>query len=328
MEHYNEKRLLDVQDLKTYFVTKNQILKAVDGVSFHVDKNETLGLVGESGCGKTISCLSILRLVPKPGRIVRGRILFEGEDLLSLSLKNMQKIRGSKISMILQDPMSSLNPVFTIGDQVREAIATHRKFGRDDLVAKVIEILRQVRIPSPEKRIDAFPHQMSGGMKQRIVGAIGISCHPKLLIADEPTTSLDVTIQAQYLELLKEIKIELGMSLIFITHDFGIVASMCDRVAVMYAGQIVESAPVMDIFNSPAHHYTAALLNSVPKLQMNVDRLCSIPGQPPRLDTLPVGCRFSPRCPRSDEKCFQGDAPPLIRIDDNHYVRCWYYLSI
>jgi len=319
-------RLLEVQDLKTHFIRSNTVVKAVDGVSFYVDENETLGLVGESGSGKTVSCLSILRLVPKPGRIVSGKILLEGEDLLALSEKRMQEIRGCKVSMILQDPMTSLNPVFTIGDQIGESIATHLKFKGTELVARIIEMLKRVRIPAPETRISAYPHQMSGGMKQRVVGAISISCQPRLLIADEPTTSLDVTIQAQYLELLKEIQRELGVSLIFITHDFGIVANMCDRVVVMYAGQIVESAPVRDIFYRPAHYYTAALLKAVPKLETKVDRLASIPGQPPRLNGLPAGCRFAPRCLRADDKCVQ-DEPPLLATDDDHSVKCWYPCS-
>jgi oligopeptide/dipeptide ABC transporter ATP-binding protein len=319
-------RLLEVQDLKTYFIRSNSVVKAVDGVSFYVGENETLGLVGESGSGKTVSCLSILRLVPKPGRIIGGRVLLEGEDLLAMSEKKMQEIRGCKISMILQDPMTSLNPVFTIGNQIGESISTHLKFKGAELVARIIEMLKLVRIPAPEARISAYPHQMSGGMKQRVVGAISISCQPRLLIADEPTTSLDVTIQAQYLKLLKDIQRELGVSLIFITHDFGIVANMCDRVAVMYAGQIVESAPVRDIFYRPAHHYTASLLKAVPKLETKVDRLTSIPGQPPRLDRLPAGCRFAPRCSRADDKCAQDD-PPLLAMDDNRYVKCWYCCS-
>jgi oligopeptide/dipeptide ABC transporter ATP-binding protein len=318
-------RLLEVQDLKTYFIRGRSAAKAVDGVSFHVDENETLGLVGESGSGKTLSCLSILRLVPKPGRIVGGRILFEGRDLLALREQEMQRLRGGKISMILQDPMTSLNPVFAIGDQIGESIATHLKFKGAALTARIVEMLKRVRIPSPETRMSAYPHQMSGGMKQRVVGAISISCQPRLLIADEPTTSLDVTIQAQYLELLKDIQRELGMSLIFITHDFGIVANVCDRVTVMYAGQIMETAPVRNIFYQPAHHYTAALLKAVPKLETRVDRLTSIPGQPPRLDRLPTGCRFHPRCPQADDKCKQ-EEPPLLAIDDNHHVKCWHHI--
>jgi oligopeptide/dipeptide ABC transporter ATP-binding protein len=319
-------RLLEVRDLKTYFPRKGSVVKAVDGVSFHVDDNETLGLVGESGCGKTMSCLSILRLVPRPGRIVSGKILLEGEDLLRKSDREMRKVRGEKISMILQDPMTSLNPVFTVGDQIEESLSTHLKLKGAALKERVVEMLRQVNISSPETRVADYPHQMSGGMKQRVVGAISISCRPRLLIADEPTTSLDVTIQAQYLELLRNLQRELGMSLIFITHDFGIVANMCDRVSVMYAAQIVENAPVWDIFYKPAHHYTASLLRAVPKMETKVDSLVSIPGQPPRLDRVPDGCRFAPRCAQSQEKCTQ-DEPPLVALEDGHDVKCWYPLN-
>jgi len=317
------RRLLEVQGLKTYFIRKNSVVKAVDGVDFYVDENETLGLVGESGCGKTMCSLSILRLVPRPGRIISGKILFEGEDLLSMDEQKMQQIRGRKISMILQDPLTSLNPVFNIGDQIGETITTHTKLKKHPLISKVIEVLKLVRIPSPETRIHAYPHQMSGGMKQRVVGAISISCQPRLLIADEPTTSLDVTIQAQYLELLKDIQRQFAVALIFITHDFGIVANMCDRVAVMYAGQIVESAPVREIFYRPTHFYTASLLKAVPKLETRVDKLVSIPGQPPKLDNLPPGCRFAPRCSRADDQC-RREIPPLLAIDDHHVVRCRY----
>ncbi len=316
------KLLLGVQDLRTYFIRSRSVIKAVDGVSFHVDENETLGLVGESGSGKTLSSLSILRLVPKPGRIVSGRIMFEGRDLLTLSNKQMQPLRGSKISMILQDPMMSLNPVFNIGDQIGEAIATHLHLKGTARRDRVIDMLRQVRIPAPETRLNAYPHQMSGGMKQRVVGAISISCHPRLLIADEPTTSLDVTIQAQYLELLKDLQREFGMSLIFITHDFGIVAHMCDRVAVMYAGQIVESAPVSVIFDNPAHPYTAALINAVPKLETKVERLVSITGQPPRLGQLSAGCRFAPRCASVMDRC-RTEEPPLVSLSPDHTCICW-----
>ncbi|UCB42730.1 MAG: ABC transporter ATP-binding protein [Dehalococcoidales bacterium] len=320
-------RLLEVEDLQTHFIKGNDRVRAVDGVSFHVDENETLGLVGESGCGKTVSCLSVLRLVPKPaGRIVGGKIMFEGQNLLAMSEREMQKLRGNKISMILQDPMTSLNPVFTIGDQIREAIAIHSKLDKASLVSRVIEMLGLVKIPSPETRISGYPHQMSGGMKQRVVGAVCISCRPKLLIADEPTTSLDVTVQAQYLQLLKDIQRELGMALIFITHDFGIVANICDRVAIMYAGRIVESASVRDILYRPAHHYTASLLKAVPTLQTSMERLVSIPGQPPRLDSLPAGCKFAPRCTQPDGDCLQ-EEPPLIEIADNHYVRCCHHIG-
>jgi len=320
------KRLLEVQNLKTYFRDQNATVKAVDGVSFYVDEKETLGIVGESGSGKSLTSLSILRLVPKPGRIVEGKILLEGRDLLKLSEKQMRRVRGEKISMVLQDPMTSLNPAFTVGNQIGETISTHLKVKGKALTARIIEMLKQVKIPSPETRIHAYPHQMSGGMKQRVVGAIAISCQPRLLIADEPTTSLDVTIQAQYLELLKELQRKMGMSLIFITHDFGIVADICDRVAVMYAGQIVESAPVRTIFYEPAHPYTAALLQAVPKLETKVDRLTSISGQPPNPASLPAGCRFAPRCPYADEKCRQ-EEPPIFAIEDNHHVKCWYPLT-
>jgi oligopeptide/dipeptide ABC transporter ATP-binding protein len=316
-------RLLDVIDLKAYFITPRSVVKAVDGVSFHVDENETLGIVGESGCGKTVTSLSILRLLPRPaGNIVGGQILFEGLDIVKMTDKQLQRIRGGKISMILQDPMASLNPVFNIGGQIGEAITTHTRIKGSNLNLKVIDMLKRVKIPSPEARIRDFPHQMSGGMKQRVVGAISISCHPRLLIADEPTTSLDVTIQAQYLQLLKDLQSEFGMALIFITHDFGIVASMCDRVAVMYAGKVVEIAPVRDIFFRPVHPYTVALLKAVPKLEAETDRLISIPGQPPRLDNLPEGCSFSPRCSLAGDGCRRGE-PPLVQIGQDHFARCW-----
>lgn len=318
--------LLEVRNLKTHFKLKNETVTAVDGVSFYVDKNETLGIVGESGSGKSLTSLSILRLVPRPGKIVDGEILFEGQDLLVLSEREMRDVRGKLISMVLQDPMTSLNPVFDIGNQISESISTHFKEKRNTLVSEVIDLLRKVKIPAAEKRLSAFPHQLSGGMKQRVVGAIAIACQPRLLIADEPTTSLDVTIQAQYLQLLKELQAEYGMALIFITHDFGIVADICDRVAVMYAGQIVESASVEAIFDSPAHPYTAALLRSVPKLDQKLDRLEIIPGQPPRPGKFPKGCRFAPRCPHADQKCSQQE-PPRVKLGSQHEVKCWYPLD-
>jgi oligopeptide/dipeptide ABC transporter ATP-binding protein len=317
-------KILEVTDLKTHFVRKRSVVRAVDGVSFYVNENETLGIVGESGCGKTMTCLSILRLVPQPkNHIISGKILFKGRDILTLSEKELRKLRGREISMILQDPMTSLNPVFDVGDQIAEAIVTHAEHEKENLTGKVVEILNWVRIPSPEVRIKDYPHQMSGGMRQRVVGAIAISCRPQLLIADEPTTSLDVTIQAQYLQLLKDIQRELGMALIFITHDFGIVARMCDRVCVMYAGKMVESAPVRDIFYEPAHWYTAALIGGVPKLGTKMDRLVSIPGFPPRLDRLPAGCRFSPRCINAKDRCIH-DEPSQVVMGEDHHVSCWY----
>ena len=316
--------LLQVIDLRTYFMIGDSPVKAVDGVSLWVDENETLGIVGESGCGKSITGLSILRLVPPPGQIVGGKILFKGRDIVSMKEKEVRKLRGKEISMILQDPQSSLNPLFLVGGQVGEALAIHTKLGKTGIMARVIELLRLVRIAAPEQRKNDYPHQLSGGMKQRVAGAIAISCQPGLLIADEPTTSLDVTIQLQYLELLKDLQRQFGMALLFITHDFGIVATICDRVAVMYAGKIVETASTRDIFDHPAHHYTDALLKSVPKIEVDVDRLASIPGQPPTgLDSSFVGCKFAPRCAKRSKKC--GDEEPqLVTLHNGHSVRCWY----
>ena len=315
--------LLDVKDLKTYFFTRRGVVKAVDEVSFTLDVGETMGLVGESGCGKTITSLSLLQLVPKPaGRIVGGSIVFDGENLLTKSEKEMRDYRGSRLSMVLQDPMTSLNPVFTIGNQVAEPLTIHQKLKGQPLWEKVKEMLRLVRIPAAEVRMRDYPHQMSGGMRQRVVGAIALSCKPHLLIADEPTTSLDVTIQSQYLRLLKEIQQESGVSMIFITHDLGIVARVCDRVAVMYAGKIVESARVKELFNNPTHPYTVALLQSLPKLESRVDRLYAIGGQPPSLLELPPGCAFYPRCSQADEKCRQ-QYPPPVGIAEGHSASCW-----
>ncbi|MDD5038706.1 MAG: ABC transporter ATP-binding protein, partial [Dehalococcoidales bacterium] len=289
--------ILQVKDLKTYFYTRRGIVKAVDGVSFTLREGETVGIVGESGCGKSITALSIIRLVPQPaGRIVGGEILFNGEDLLKKSDREIRQIRGKGISMITQDPMSSLNPVFTIGEQIAEPIRIHQKLRGNIVMEKVKEMLRMVRIPSPETRMKEYPHQMSGGMRQRIVGAIALSCQPKLLIADEPTTSLDVTIQAQFMRLLKEVQQQLGVAMIMITHDFGIVARVCDKVAVMYAGKIVESAGIRELFNNPTHPYTIALMNSLPKIEVKVPKLYSIEGQPPDLRNMPAGCAFAPRC--------------------------------
>ena len=319
-------KLLEIVDLKTYFFTRRGVAKAVDGVSFHIREGETLGLVGESGCGKTVTTLSIQRLVPEPaGRIVGGKVLFEGEDLLKKTEKEMRRIRGKKIAMILQDPMTSLNPVFTVGDLVAEPIKAHQRPERDNLRARVRDILSQVKIPSPEVRMREYPHQMSGGMRQRIVGAIAISCRPKLLIADEPTTALDVTIQAQFLRLLKEIQEESGLSMILVTHDFGIVARICDRVAVMYSGRIIETAGTRALFNHPMHPYTVALMKSLPKIEEERDRLYSIEGQPPDLYNLPEGCAFAPRCARAMDIC-RSEYPPRFSADhDEHSVRCWLY---
>jgi oligopeptide/dipeptide ABC transporter ATP-binding protein len=315
--------LLEVKDLQTYFFTRWGVVKAVDRVSFALSEGESLGIVGESGCGKSVTALSILRLVPQPaGRIVGGEILLDGEDLLGKSAREMRRVRGSRISMILQDPMSSLNPVFTVGEQIAEALRIHQGLRGPGLWEQAREMLGLVKIPSPELRLRAYPHQMSGGMRQRVVGAIALSCRPGILIADEPTTSLDVTIQAQYLRLLKGLQREMGLALIFITHDFGIVARMCDRVAVMYAGRIVESAGVRELFNRPRHPYTVALLNSVPRLERKVERLVSIEGQPPPLYDLPPGCPFAPRCAHAREVC-RREYPAEAAVADGHRASCW-----
>src|SRR5215471_14274751 len=315
--------VLEVEDLHTYFFTRLGVVKAVDGVSFSLRQGETLGIVGESGCGKTMTALSLLRLVPRPAaRIVKGKILLEGDNLLEKSEREMRDIRGRRISMILQDPQTSLNPVFTIGNQLIEAINIHHKGGHRGLVRRAVDALKQVRVAAPESRVQDYPHQISGGMKQRVVGAIAISCEPKVIIADEPTTSLDVTIQAQYLRLLREIQEETNLALIFITHDFGIVAKMCDRVLVMYAGRVVESGSVRDIFNHPSHPYTQALLNSVPTMEERVDRLYSIEGQPPALWNLPAGCRFAPRCPYAGERC-RNEYAPAFSVGEGHTADCW-----
>ena len=315
--------ILEVKDLTTYFQTRYGTVKAVDGVSYYVRKGETLGVVGESGSGKSVTALSIMRLVPSPpGYIVGGEVILDGQNVLDLSDKDMAKIRGSKVGMILQDPMTALNPVFNIENQVGEAIRIHQKVRGKTLVERIIHSLRQVRIPAAESRMKDFPHQLSGGMRQRVVGAISISCAPIVLIADEPTTALDVTIQAGYLRLLKEIQAETGVGIIFITHDFGIVAKMCDRVAVMYAGRIVETGDVRQIFNEPSHPYSEALLASVPKLEERTRRLYSIEGQPPPLFDLPPGCPFAPRCPYVQDLCRES-YPTVFRLDDTHTASCW-----
>ena len=314
--------VLEVDDLRTYFVTRWGVVKAVDGVSFDLRRGETLGIVGESGSGKSVTSLSIMRLVPSPpGHIVGGTVKLAGEDILQVDEKEMEKIRGDRIAMVLQDPMTALNPVFDIDDQVGEALKIHRNMKGNALRDQVIDMLRKVRIPAPEVRIRDYPHQLSGGMRQRVVGAIGISCDPEVLIADEPTTSLDVTIQAQYLRLLKDLQAETGVGIMFITHDFGIVAKMCDRVAVMYAGRIVEHADVRTIFNNPKHEYTKALINSVPKLEEKTGRLAQIEGQPPLLYNLPPGDAFAERTPLPTlEKDFE-IRPELVEIEPEHWVQ-------
>lgn len=319
--------ILLVENLQTELHTNMGVLRAVDGVSLSLRQGETLGIVGESGCGKTMTALSILGVVPKPAaHVVGGRVMFNGQDLRTLSEQQMRRIRGGSISMVLQDPQTSLNPVYTIGSQITEAIALHRDVPRRSLMTHAIDALRQVRVAAPEQRVKDYPHQMSGGMKQRASGAIAISCNPQVLIADEPTTALDVTIQSQYLRLLREIQEKTGLSIIFITHDFGIVASMCDTVAVMYAGRVVESGPVRAVFSEPRHPYTRALLNSVPTMDRQVKRLYSIPGQPPALWDRPAGCWYRKRCPFAEPRC-ETLYPPAIAAKDtggsDHVANCW-----
>ena len=281
-----------------------------------------MGIVGESGCGKTMTALSLLRLIPKPAaRIVSGEIILGGENLVEKTDKEMRQIRGREISMILQDPQTSLNPVFTIGNQLMEALRIHRKGDRKEMLSRAVDALRSVRVAAPERRMDDFPHQMSGGMKQRVIGAVAISCGPKVIIADEPTTALDVTIQLQYLRLLKEIQAETGLAIIFITHDFGIVARMCDRVAVMYAGRVVEDASVRDLFNRPQHPYTQTLMASVPQME-KTDRLFAIDGQPPALYDLPEGCRFAERCQHAQDVC-RREYPQMVQVQAGHRASCW-----
>jgi len=314
--------LLEVRDLRTYIYTRRGVVKAVDGASFSVRRGETLGIVGESGSGKSMTCLSILRLVPEPGgRIVGGQILFDGENLLDKSPDEMRGLRGSRIAMILQDPMASLNPAMTVGEQIAETLALHRGLRGRILHERVIDLLRQVRISDPERRVHAYPHQMSGGIRQRVAGAIAISCQPSLLIADEPTTSLDVTIQSQYLRLLKEIQRETNLALVFVTHDLGIVAKLCDRVAVMYAGRIVELGRTRDIFNRPRHPYSVGLLNCLPTLRRGREPLTAIEGQPPDLTNVPAGCSFAPRCPMAEPRC-EETRPLLEPVDAEHLVAC------
>ncbi len=322
--------LLQVKDLKTYFFMPEGICKAVDGISYSVYKNKTLGIVGESGCGKSVSALSILRLIQPPGRIAGGHVLSGGIDLATLTELEMRKIRGNEISMIFQEPMTSLNPVFTIGFQLSEAIILHQGLSKREAREKSIEMLRLVRIPDPEKRIYEYPHNLSGGMRQRVMIAMALSCNPKLLIADEPTTALDVTIQAQILDLMLRLKEDRKMSVILITHDLGMVAEIAQRVVVMYAGKIVEMSDVDEIFNNPHHPYTQGLYESLPHIDRSKRRqregkkepLKEIPGVVPNPLDFPKGCRFYPRCTRAISMCGE-EEPPLLEVEANHAVSCW-----
>ncbi len=316
--------MLEVTNLTTVFHTDAGTARAVDGVSFSIAEGEVLGLVGESGCGKSVTSLSLLRLVPSPpGEIVAGSsVRYRGRELLALPQREMRKVRGNDIAMIFQEPMTSLNPVFTVGDQIAEAVRLHRGASRAEARARAIDMLRQVGLPDPDKRVDAYPHELSGGQRQRVMIAIALSCEPDLLIADEPTTALDVTIQAQILELLRELTSQRRMAMILITHDLGVVAETCDRVAVMYAGRIVEEAPVEHLFRDPRHPYTQGLLRAVPRIGRAADALTGIPGTVPSSTAWPDGCRFHPRCAFAWEPC-RSDEPPLLEVDAARRSRCW-----
>ena len=316
--------LLEVSDLRTHFFTQGGVIKAVDGVSFHINEGETLGLVGESGCGKSVSALSLMRLVPNPpGRIVSGQVVFEGRDLIQLSDSEMRSVRGARIGMIFQEPMTSLNPVLTIGRQITEPLELHLKMTKNVAATRAAELLDMVGIPDPDERLQDYPHQLSGGQRQRVMIAIALSCNPKLLIADEATTALDVTIQAQILELMKTLTSEIGTALLIITHNLGVVARYADRVNVMYAGKVRESGTAEEIYGNPKHPYTVGLLNSVPRLDaVAVERLESIEGEIPDMLSLPRGCAFQPRCKWAVERC-GNDEPEFMEAGPGHISRCW-----
>jgi peptide/nickel transport system ATP-binding protein len=317
------KALLEVKELRTYFAADQGEFKAVDGISFSLDRGRTLGIVGESGCGKSVTSLTIMGLVPQPpGRIAGGQVLFDGTDLLQLDRTQMSELRGNRLSMIFQEPMTSLNPVFTIGDQIIEGIRRHRKIGQAEARDRAIEMLRRVRIPSPERRIDEYPHKLSGGMRQRVMIAMALACDPQLLIADEPTTALDVTIQAQILELMRALRDELGTAIILITHDLGVIAELAQDVVVMYAGRIVEQVDVAGLFDDPQHPYTVGLLGSIPKLHETQERLAAIEGIVPNPTAMPQGCKFNPRCPFAIDKC-RTEEPPLMEVKPGHRAACW-----
>jgi oligopeptide transport system ATP-binding protein len=316
--------LLQVKDLRTYFYTEEGLVKAVDGVTYDVQEGETLALVGESGCGKSISALSLLKLIPiPPGRIVSGEVIFEGEDLLKLDEEEIRKIRGNRISMVFQEPMTSLNPVLTIGKQMTEALELHLKLDRNAANARAVQLLEMVGVAEAERRITDYPHQFSGGMRQRVMIAMAMACNPKLLIADEPTTALDVTIQAQVLEVMARLSREFGTAVIIITHNLGVVARYADRVNVMYAGKIIETSTAENVYADPRHPYTLGLLRSVPRLDQGMgEKLIPIEGLPPDLGHLPVGCSFYPRCTYRIDKCLE-EYPPLALVSENHYAACW-----
>ena len=315
--------VLEVRDLRTYFHTEEGVARAVDGVSFAVGRGQTLGLVGESGCGKSVSAFSIMRLVPDPpGRIEAGQILLKGRDLLALDEEEMRRVRGDDMAMIFQEPMTSLNPVLTCGFQIAEAIVLHQQVSMQEAYARAAEMLKLVGIPAPEQRSGEYPHQLSGGMRQRVMIAMALSCNPDVLIADEPTTALDVTIQAQILALLESLQKSLHMAIVMITHDFGVIAETADQVAVMYAGQIVEYAATQALFARPLHPYTHGLLRSIPRLDDAQERLDIIPGVVPDARAFPPGCRFAPRCPLADARC-RAETPPLEEVETGHWASCW-----
>ncbi|MGL4243657.1 MAG: ABC transporter ATP-binding protein [Beijerinckiaceae bacterium] len=315
--------LLQVRSLATHFDTEAGVYRAVDGVSFAVEANRTLGIVGESGCGKSVTSLSVMGLVPKPaGRIAAGEVFLKGENLLKKSRAEMEDLRGSRMAMIFQEPMTSLNPVYRVGDQIVEGLVRHKGLSKSAARARAVEMLKLVRIPSPETRVDAYPHEMSGGMRQRVMIAMALACEPELLIADEPTTALDVTIQAQILELMGDLRKRTGMGMILITHDLGVIAEMADDVAVMYAGKIVEMADVKSIFDDPQHPYLLGLLASIPRLDLDQKRLSAIEGMVPPPSAMPKGCRFSPRCPLADARC-RAEEPPLRELKPGHMTACW-----
>jgi oligopeptide/dipeptide ABC transporter ATP-binding protein len=325
---FRNERMLEVRGLKTYFFTEDGVVKAVDGVDFYVNRGEVLGLVGESGCGKSVTSFSVMRLVGIPGRIVEGEVIFDGRNLLELPESEMMRIRGNRISMIFQQPTSCLNPVFKVGDQISEVLDIHQSLGKEKGRERAIELLKMVGIPEPEKRADSYPHELSGGMAQRVMIAMALACIPELLIADEPTTALDVTIQAQILDVLSDMRAKMDTAIILITHDLGIVAEMCERVAVMYAGRVVEESDVDIIFAEPKHPYTVGLIGSVPVLGVVKDKLDVIPGSVPNLVNLPPGCQFAPRCRARVEHNLEictREEPQLKPISPGHTVRCWLY---
>lgn len=320
----NEQSLLKINEIKTHFFTRRGIVPAIDGVTIEIPTGKIIGIVGESGCGKSVTSLSVMGLVQRPGKVVEGTIEFEGKNLLELSKNQMRKIRGNDISMIFQEPMTSLNPVYTVGRQVSEALTIHKNISKAQAKEKVIEIFKSVGIPEAEKRYNAYPHQLSGGLRQRVMIGMAMICSPKLMIADEPTTALDVTIEAQILHLMRELRTKNNTSIMMITHNLGVVAELCDYVYVMYAGKVMEQADINELFEKAYHPYTDGLMRSIPKINSRNTRLYSIKGVVPNLLKLPKGCRFSPRCEKATEKCFKQE-PELYKINKNHSVRCFLY---